>query len=213
MASLTFPHAYALGSRNRHRRCRRSFVLLNALASAMVAMAGETVDIAKRTACRARLTARVYVIGHEPSGYPQKARTCVAIRLTNISKHPVYVTSMFVLWQLPFWCRSNVCLAVNECGDRTAQQPNFPLTLLPHTSEFVCLIDIRTFRMEISKVLDSGWWGRTFAAKLLKGTLETDDGGRVRLTSDNSVRIALAQLADRPAQVGQPEPPTDNAGT
>ena len=176
-------HAFSRWLEDAAGRHTHTIALLEAISTTAAVIVAMWVSYAAKRANRPRLRASVQVMQViYGDGRPiEDAPTYVAARLTNVGPVPVRLHSNLFSYHLaftknPWW----LVMPVDEPGDGHVTRRQYPFVLLPHTSETIFLTEIERFRSDMPRILDSGWFGRKIATRLLRGTIFADGAGQFR---------------------------------
>jgi hypothetical protein len=176
-------HAFARWLEVTAGRHAHTIALLEAASTTAAVIVALWVSYAAKRAGQPRLTASVQVMQIiYGDGRPiEDAPTYVAVRVTNVGPVPVRLHSNLFSYHLrftksPWW----LVMPVDEPGDGHVTRRQYPFVLLPHTSETIFLTAIERFRSDTPRILDSRWFGRKIATRLLRGTIYADGAGQFR---------------------------------
>lgn len=119
----------------------------------------------------------------------------VAVRLTNTGNVPVRIGSNCFSWRLPFGKGVWWVPPIDLRGDDHIDRRQYPLDLLPNTSETLFLSPLQQFEDGLPRLLQSGRLPVSFAARWLTATVYTDGGKLFPVTVDESLKVSVRKIA------------------
>jgi hypothetical protein len=192
-------HAFFRWLENYSTRHEHTISLLEAVSTtAAVIIALLSAASAKRASLprlRAALSVIQVIYG---DGRPlDETPSYIALHLTNVGNVPVRVGANCFGWRLRLKQSIWMPMILDASGDDHIPRRQYPIVLMPRTSETIYLTTLRALREAMPRILDTGRFGRKITAKfLLRGVVYADDGSQFLARMNGSFSNELKALVN-----------------
>jgi hypothetical protein len=167
---------------------QHTIAALAAISTFAAVVASLVVTYISQKASRTRVTATVAIhIIVDSTIQREQYPEYVMVSVTNIGIMSAALPFAFFCWKVPFARDWMLIYPLDFDGDKWIQKRRYPIEISPRRSTSICLSEIKMFRENLDKIINTHYFG-WLRMRWLRAYVFTEDGHKFRVKLDRSIR-------------------------